>query len=246
MENNTKDTFISLKWDRYSLIVIRNNCFKDLTTNACCHPKDIELLELRNELWKQCLEELRRNKCEYIIAWYNDQEVMINNKTNRVHTFDNEKFMAWYTYRIKRPNNHVVAAVENMTRKYYRITVMPRRSLYDLIVEANNTWYISESELVIKKRSIKQYNKWGGLNKDQKIIMKQLRMYTRRVAEIWDKDEWNIYDENELAMYRQKFNIKKAIKINKILKSWDKEKIDKIISLVKTAKTYHEVINNFS
>lgn len=245
MENNTKNTFISLKWDRYSLIVIRNNCFKDLSTGTCCNPKDIELLELKNELGIQCLEELRRNKCEYIIAWYNDQEVMIYNKTPRIHAYGKERISAWYTYRIKKPNSYVVTGVEMVTRKYYRITVMPRRSLYELIVEANNTWYITENDLVVKKRASKQYNKWTWLNKEQKIILKQLKMYTERVAELWSKDEWNEYDENELAMYRQKFNIRNAIAINKIIKNWTKEQIANLIELVKTEKNYKEVINNF-
>lgn len=246
MERQEKNTFISLKWDRYSLIVVRNNCFQNLINNTCCKPADLELLELHNDLWEQCLEELRKNKCDYIIAWYNDQEVMIHNRGNRIHSYGKDKILSWYTYRIKKPNNYVVAWVDSFVRRYYRISVMPRRCLYDLLVEANNTWYVCEAELIIKKRTNKKYNKGSWLTKQQQIIMKQLKMYTARVAELWEKDERDVFDWNEVAMFRQKFNIRNAVKINKILKEWNKEEIDKIIKLVKTEKNYREVINKFA
>jgi hypothetical protein len=247
MERQEKNTFISLKWDRYSLIVVRNNCFQNLITWGCCRPADLELLELQNVVWNQCLEELRKNKCEYIIAWFNEQEVFIYNKLRRVHTYWNEKFIAWYTYWIKKPNNYVVAWVENMVRRYYRISVMPRRCLYDLLVEANNTGYITENELVIKRCYKKKTQEgWNWLNRQQQMTLKQLKMYTARTAELWEKDERDTCDWNEFTMLRQKFNVRNAIKINKILKEWTKEEMDRIIRLVKTEKNYREVINKFA
>ena len=246
MENNTQDTFISMKWDRYSLVVIKNWCFWDIVRNTCCKPTDVELLDLQNELWKECLKELRRNNCDYIIAWYNDQEVIVFNKASRLHTYWKKRFRAWYTYRIKRPNNYVVAGVDIYTRNYYRMTVMPRIKLYDLIVEANNNWYILENEVTLRKHYAQNPNsKWTWLNRQQKTIMKQLKMYTQRVAELAAKDTRDKYENNELAMYSQKFNIRKAVEINKVLKNWEKEKMNIILSFVRTSKTYYDVINNF-
>jgi hypothetical protein len=50
-------------------------------------------------------------------------------------------------------------------------------------------------------------------------LLKNLKRYSKRVSEIWNKEERDEADDNELTMYRQKFNIMNAITISDVFES---------------------------
>lgn len=230
-----------------SLVVIQHNGYKDLISNRKCDIKEIEVCELTTWVWIECISELRKNNCEYIIAWYDNSNVVLYTKLNKIISIWKKRFCVWYTYWIKKISNRLIWNEDWFVSRYYWYSVMPRMTLYNLIVEANYNWYVLEKDLkkkYIKKNTQRKTSTW--LNKEKKNILRNVKRYSIRVKELWDLDEPTQLEDNEMMFYRQKFDITKALKIAEVFKNENEEEINKIISLVKTAKTYHEVINNFS
>ena len=227
-----------------SLIVTQYRWYKDLISNKRCKIKELTYWPFTSDIWIQCLLELKKNWCEYIVAWYNNDLVAIQSKLNKIVTIKWTRFWVWYTYRAKKVDNYLIWNIDWYVTRYLWYSVMPWRVLYNLICEANKNWYIKEKELKKQYRTRNKISHWE-LDSKWNIILKNLKRYSKRVKEIWDKDERNEADDNELTMYRQKFNIMNAIAISDIFESWSEIEIKKIIELVKNSKNYYEVINNY-
>lgn len=230
----------------HSLIIIQYDGYKDLVFDQKCKTKDLRTCELTNELWEQCLTELEKNNCEYIIAWYNDENIAIYSKLNKLVSIEKSKFRVWYTYWINKPSNHLIWDVDWYVTRYKWYSVMPRSILYRLICEANYKWYVLEWDLKLSyKKNYIQKKASDSLDKQQRIVLKNLKRYSNRIKELWDKDDPTQEEDNEMMMYRKKFNIMNAIDIAKLFESWDEKQIKTVVNLVKKSKNYYEVINNY-
>lgn len=239
-------SFIRRRNIENSLLVIQLNWYKDLLSNKKYSAKDIEVCNLDNDLGKACLEVLERNNCNYIIANYDNENVILYTKLNKLITICKQRFWVGYTYRINKPSNHLICDLDWLVSRYNWYSVMKRMTLYRLICEAEANWYILEKDL--KKRYINknaQRKVWTSLTKPQRDILRNVKRYSKRAKELRELDETTEWEDNELMMYRKRFNVYKAIEIDKIFETWNEDGINKIIWLVKTAKTYYEVINNF-
>lgn len=229
-----------------SLVVAQYRWYKDLIIDKKCESKELEFCCLTNDLWNECLKALKRMWCEYIVASYNNDSVAIYSKLNKIITAKWTRFWVWYIYWINKPDSYLIARLDGFVTRYPWYSVMPWGILYNLICEANNNWCIQEKDLKAKYVSKKiQKSIWTWLNIEKKNLLKNLKRYSKRISEIRNKDERNEADDNELTMYRQKFNIMNAIAISDVFESWNEIEIKKIIELVKNSKNYYEVINNY-
>lgn len=245
--NSEKMTFLRRNDIKLSLIVTQYSCYKDLVLDKKCKTKELKVCELTNDIWEQCLMELEKNKCSYIIAWYNNDNVAIYTKLNKLISIWKSRFWVWYTYWINKPNNHLIWDIDWYVTRYRWYSVMPWNTLYRLICEANYNWYILEWDLKDNYRKNYVQKKASTLlDKQQRIVLKNLKRYSNRIKELWDRDEPTQEEDYEMMMYRKKFNVMNAIKIAKVFESWDEEQIKKIMDLVKDSKIYYEVINRYT
>lgn len=223
---------------------MRHNWFYNLVFRRRLKVKDLTKEPLENDVWKECLRVLEQNDLSYIIAWFNNEQVILHNKNPRLIGSKWHRSWIWYVYWLKKVNEDIISDIDYRVERFKWYSVMPWYCLYRLIVEPGRYWFIWEKDFKERKRISKPVkNKGSWMTKKQKILYNQTKMYTKRIKQLMDKEELDEQENFELLSYRKKMRVPNAIKIAEAFEKKDVNIMEQIKQLAEKNNSYYDIVN---
>ncbi len=226
----------------YWLIINRSRLFYDLFTWTTIKTRSLKLCTYSTDVPNQVLDFLENNWLSYIVAWTNEDYIVIHNMWSRVRVFNWKNIYISWSYRIKKIGHEKLFEFDSVAIKYPYYTQFSWIDMYDLI-----SW-LEKDNLVLEKDVIKNkpFVSSGGipLSPLERVIVKQVIMYSKRIYNLSANLDPTQEDMTEL----DKYNDIDIINVNSLydLMTIDKNKyIKKIKENVVWKKTRREVINSF-
>lgn len=238
--------YIWIKWWKQSLVVVRSTWFFDLFTETTIQTKYVELNFLKTERWNMCMEIVEKHNLEYIIWWMNETHVAIRNRSQRVFTVWGKKHRVWRAYRIEKIKAEDVLNLDIKWVKYPYYIMFTWDDFFHLLLAALQFWYwfVEEKNVKKTKRSSPKKNTMFNLTDNEKRLVKQVEIYSKRITTLNMLEEPTDEEQLELDRYFD-VNPRKVFQITDGLKSDYWWTVNKIKEKSIWKKDYKEVINSF-
>jgi len=239
--------YVWIRWQKnQSLVVVRSTWFFDLLTETSIKAKNIDLDFLKTKIWNDCMEVIEKNNLEYIIWWMNETYVAIRNRSQRVFTIWWKKYRIWRAYWIKKIKAESVLDFDIKWIKYPYYTVFNWNDFFHLLLSAMQFWYwfVEEKDIKKIKRLSKKSKVIIKLNDFEKQLVKQVEIYSKRIATLNMIEDPTEEEQVELDRYFD-VNPMNAFKISDWLKIDYWWTVNKIKEKSVWKKNYKEVINSF-
>lgn len=184
------------KW--WWLLINRARWFYDIYSWSEFKQRSLWFFSYTNPLAEVVLEYMEDNKIDYIIAWSNNDSIAIYNKWSWIYMHKwARKYMSWL-YRIKNIKNEHIFEFDSSAIKYPYYTEFTWRDMYDLLIIAQEWWFIQEKD--VKK------NWWftwtsSSLSQKEQIIVKHVVMYTKTIYNLTTLSDPSIDDMREIQKY---------------------------------------------
>lgn len=203
--------------------------------------KSIWFFSYTNPIAEVVLEYMEDHNIEYVVAWSNNDSIAIYNKWSWIHMHNgNRKYISWL-YWIKTLKNEYIFEFDSSAIKHPYYTEFTWRDMYDLLMTAQESWFIEEKDI-----KINWWFTWTSstLSQKEKMIVNHVIIYTKKIYNLTTLLDPSADDMKEIQEYSDVSQIN-AEMIYEWVKRNYKDYMKKIKEKTIWKTNRREVVNTF-